>query len=262
MLNLKKLDMVKINKNIVIIVLAALLMAVGYFGYSYWKKYRMEVESTTSLVNGLSDSLTTERNKNGSQTARINSIVAQNEDLLLSINTKDESIIQLQNLVREKNNRNNQLEDALALKTNLLLQYMDSLDNMVIGSVIINDTIYYTYEKNFKLYNEYDDKDTIVWVFGNVILGKMLFEVSLDIKNRYDVTIGRERKNVFKRWESYADITTYNPYDNVSHFRSYSKQKIKPKRFGIGFSVGYAFILNGALSPYIGVGVNYNLIEF
>jgi len=89
----------------------------------------------------------------------------------------------------------------------------------------------------------------------------MIFEMDINIENKYDVAIGRERKNMFSPWQSYADITTYNPYDNIKTIRSYGKQKMKPKRFGMGVSVGIGFAYEG-ISPYVGIGVNYNFIEF
>jgi len=250
------------TEKIIIFVLILLLFGIGYFGYSYYNKYQSEVTSRTSLVNGLNGELEIERNKNGSLTAKISTIEISNTDMLLDIKSKDDNIIQLQNIIKQKDKINNRLDNALAVQTQLTLKYKDSLNkNIIIGDTTISDTTYPTYERNFALYNDYDKNDTTAWVFGNVILGKMIFEIELDIKNKYDVTIGRERKNMFSPWQMYADITTYNPYDNITNIRSYSKQKIKPKRFGVGVSVGVGFAYEG-ISPYVGVGINYNFIEF
>lgn len=42
------------------------------------------------------------------------------------------------------------------------------------------------------------------------------------------------------------------------------KQQYKPKRWSIGIHAGYGIMLNGTpkLSPYIGVGISYNLWSF
>jgi len=250
------------TEKIVIIILVLLLIGIGYFGYSYYGKYISEVKSRTSLINGLNGELDIERNKNGSLTAKISTMEINNINMLLDIQSKDESIIQLQNIIKEKNKLNKKLDDALAIQTELFLKYVDSVNkNKVIDNVTIGDTTYQTYERSFILYNNYDQKDTTAWVFGNIVLGKMLFEIDLNIKNKYDVSIGRERKNIFSPWEMYADITTYNPYDNITKVRSYSKQKMRPKRFGIGVTAGIGFTYGG-IGPFVGIGINYNFIEF
>lgn len=246
----------------VIIVLVLLLIGVGYFGYNYYGKYISEVKSRTSLVNGLNGELKIERNKNGSLTATIATMDLTNKNMLLDIKSKDDAIIQLQNIIKRKDKINKDLNNAIAIQTEIFLRYKDSInENKVIGDTTIGDTTFQTYERNFVLYNNYDSNDTTEWVFGNVILGKMIFEIELNIKNKYDVAIGRKRKNIFSPWQMYADITTYNPYDNITKVRSYSKQKMRPKRFGIGISAGVGFTYSG-IGPYVGIGVNYNIIEF
>ena len=246
----------------IIIVLVLLLIGIGYFGYNYYGKYISEVKSRTSLISGLNGKLEIERNKNGSLTAKIATMELSDADMLLDIKSKDESIIQLQNIIKQKNKLNKKLDDALALQTQIYIDFKDSVNtNQVIGDTTIGDTTFQTYKRNFALYNDFDSNDTTAWVFGSVTLGKMIFEMDLNIKNKYDVSIGRERKNMFSPWQMFADITTYNPYDNITKVRSYSKQKMRPKRFGVGVTVGGGFV-NGGFGPFIGIGVNYNFIEF
>ena len=55
-------------------------------------------------------------------------------------------------------------------------------------------------------------------------------------------------------------ITNQNPYTKIGEIESITFDK-KPKYFGIGFNAGYGISKNG-LSPYIGVGINYNLLKF
>lgn len=53
--------------------------------------------------------------------------------------------------------------------------------------------------------------------------------------------------------------------DSVRHFNTtmqiYHETKPRPKRWGIGIQAGYGASRDG-LSPYIGVGLTYNLIRF
>lgn len=251
-----------LSKNTIILILLALMMVMGYFGYTYYGKFQSELASKTSLITGLTDDVSVERQKNGSLTATIRTIEGKEADMLLDINSKDETIQQLQNIIKTKDKRNNRLESALAIQSGLVAQYRDSLtNNNIVGGEMVGDTMYPTYERSFALMNEYDDKDSTKWVSGLVLLGKSDFSLDLEIVNKFDVSISRTRKNIFSKWEMYADVTTHNPYSNIKTVRSFSKQKIKPKRFGVGPSIGVGWA-NGGFGAYVGIGVNFNIIEF
>lgn len=53
--------------------------------------------------------------------------------------------------------------------------------------------------------------------------------------------------------------------DSVLHFNTsmliYQEQKPRPKRWGLGVQAGYGASRDG-LSPYIGVGLTYNIVRF
>lgn len=59
----------------------------------------------------------------------------------------------------------------------------------------------------------------------------------------------------------HAWVSGYNPsLDSVDVFRetAYIKERIKPRRWGLGVSAGYGVGRSG-LSPYVGIGVYYRI---
>lgn len=249
------------NKNILIIILVALLVATGIFGYRYYRNYQTILIEKTSMIDGLSGELKLEREKNGSLTAQVFTIQSENTDMILAIETKDIALKQLQEAIKRTESKNKELESIVSAQGIIIAEYKDSITNIVIGGDTINDTIFPIYQRDFALKNTFDKTDSTIWISGLVILGKSTFDLSLNVVNKYDVIVGRERKNIFKPWKAYAEITTFNPYDNVKMVRSYSKTKLKPKRFGLGASAGITYSAE-KVRPYIGLGVNYNIIEF
>ncbi len=82
------------------------------------------------------------------------------------------------------------------------------------------------------------------------------FNPALLIRDSMDLILTR-KKNVLQ-----ARIVNYNPYSSVQWARDYDfRSFVKPSRMGIGFSAGATYF-NGSVQPYIGVGLNYNLIQF
>lgn len=58
------------------------------------------------------------------------------------------------------------------------------------------------------------------------------------------------------------DITNTNPYDSVYGVTAYRKPLPKANKFGIGVQAGFGFSNSLKPSPYIGIGVSYNIIRF
>lgn len=63
-----------------------------------------------------------------------------------------------------------------------------------------------------------------------------------------------------RKWVE-LDVKNRNPNTVITQVNAYRQLLPKPKKFGIGFQVGYGF--SGiAPKPYVGVGISYNLIRF
>lgn len=98
--------------------------------------------------------------------------------------------------------------------------------------------------------------------WADIRLSQNIFWWALEYRVRDSVTLVVEeiqrpiRKDMFK-------ITSYSANSNVV-IEGIDYLEITPKeqRFGFGPQVGVGFNANGKFSPYLGVGVQYNLIKF
>lgn len=59
----------------------------------------------------------------------------------------------------------------------------------------------------------------------------------------------------------YIDVFSDDARVNIESMKRFTVAVPKPKKFGIGLSVGYCWT-SGKWQPYVGLGLNYNLIRF
>lgn len=100
---------------------------------------------------------------------------------------------------------------------------------------------------------------------GSVIKATMnekdsVLYTSVDVK--LNVTDVKDKGGLFKKDKYYTDI--YSPDQNikingVQNFRR--EITVKRKRLGLGFQAGYGFTSDLKATPYIGIGISYNLIN-
>ena len=83
-------------------------------------------------------------------------------------------------------------------------------------------------------------------------------KLGIDLKMGVDVDVVA---GIAKTGERTVNILTDNPYIQTIGVRSYKTDVFVPKRWGIGPSLGYAVCRNG-LSPFVGIGLSYSLIQF
>lgn len=76
----------------------------------------------------------------------------------------------------------------------------------------------------------------------------------LKVINKYSVVIGYDKKVPF------AQVKNFNPYTETTDLRTFQVSVPKPKRISLGVHAGYGIVGMG-FGPYIGVGVNYDLIN-
>ena len=74
----------------------------------------------------------------------------------------------------------------------------------------------------------------------------------LTVRNQYSVVIGQEKG------KNFAQVHNFNPHTETSDIKTYQVTVPKQKRLGIGIQGGYG-LGAGGLTPYIGVGLSYNL---
>ena len=215
-----------------------------------------------NLYTAANDTLVITRNDLNQEVAKTSVLEARNEKTILELQIKDKDIIHLQNVIRNEKSINKQLEQAIILKNGIIATYQDSLHNTISGYQSIIDSLgnvvqYPIYNRNIDMFDD--------WITGYIKLGYSVFDINIKTKSEYEIVIGRERKNIFSRYKSYAQVTNLNPYDYTETIRVYSKSEPKKDRFNISIFVGYGAGVHKStviLTPLLGIGVGYRLISF
>lgn len=228
-----------------------------------------KLNSQQALVSSINSELTKTKNKLGEETAKSELIVSDNTKLFLSINSKDSTIIKLQGIVEANKKTISKYGSATIFGTNTTINSTNVTDSIILRDTIREGntvTIYPQYQ--FKV-NQFND-----WITGSGYANKDSSHLDIKIKNEAEIVIGYSKdsgiKNLFKKAKPYAIVKNKNPYTETSEFKTYAVALPKPKRFGIGLSLSGGFNFGGysgtslRIQPGIqlGIGINYNLIEF
>lgn len=190
-------------------------------------------KENSKLIESLNDSISYYKDVEGVLHSKISVI---EDDYFLKLKLKDKEIVELQSLVKKYKN----VKSATIIKTETKI--VEKIVNKTILDTISNTPIY---ESSFNL------KD---YIWGDIVAKKDTTDIKINIKNDFSIVTYKEKNKLI------LDVSDKNPYSITKSQRSYINLP-KQKRFGLGVNTGYG-ISNSGLSPYIGLGVNYNLINF
>lgn len=259
-----KMNKEKIYKIISIIIIIVLILLNLK---SCQNKKQVQIDYTNT-INALSDTLNSYKTKDGTQVSKIQLIQTEKLNDFLKINSKDSIIQQLQKEVQKNKKKIGKTGSVIIIGNTTNVDYSDSTSISMRDTVTKNDTVY--------LYPEYSsliklgkrlNTNSDYWVSGKIKSNKDSTNLDILISNNYTVVIGQERKkgfkNLFKPKIPFVEITNENPFTETKTLRAYQVKYPKPKRLGIGFQVGYGLILDKKpiFKPYIGIGLNYNIIQ-
>ena len=220
------------NIKILDIVLIALIIIFIIFAFKRCKNDIREFSNIDKLES-LTDSIKYYRDNYNVLHSRISIIEADN---FTKIKSKDKDIQELQELVKKYKN----VQAATVIKTET--KVVEKIVNKPIFDTISRETAYYS---KF-------DLDGFVW--GEIIAKKDSTDLILNIRNDFNIV------SYYDKGKLILDVSDKNPYSITKSQRSYINLP-KQKRWGLGINAGYGVSKSG-LSPYIGLGVNYNLINF
>lgn len=193
------------------------------------------------LIESLNDSISYYRDKNGVLHSKITAIEVDNIEKFKNLNIKNKEIKELQELIKKYKN----VQSATIFKTKTEIKEIFKTD-----TVVINDTLLPVYKSDFMLYGGTDK----LQVYGHIRMEKDSTALELHMIDRFKIITHKEKDRII------LDISNENPYSVTESQRAVIKIP-KQKRFGLGVNAGYGISKNG-LSPYIGLGVNYNLFSF
>lgn len=210
--------------------------------------HRFKKEQENNLLRGvISDTLIKKRNPDSSQVATIGLLQADKAELLLAIQTKDETIKQLQAVVKanEGKIKNGGSVSIFTTSTNYSATVSTTIQPNVAGAV--GDSCHPTYSA----------ADSTEWVEWSTLANEDSTSLHLKVKNAYSVLIGSERIGLFKR-KPIVEVTSLNPYTDIRSLRAFEVKDTRKERFSFGIQMGYGVTLHG-LGPYLGVGGQFKL---
>lgn len=190
-------------------------------------------KENSKLVESLNDSISYYRDVEGILHSKISVI---EDDYFLKLKLKDKEIVELQDLVKKYKN----VKSATIIKTETKI--VEKIVNKTVLDTISNTPIY---ESSFNLKG---------YIWGDIVAKKDTTDIKINIKNDFNIVTYKEKNKLI------LDVSDKNPYSITKSQRSYINLP-KQKRFGLGVNTGYG-ISNSGLSPYIGFGINYNLLNF
>jgi len=238
------------KSNIVLLILVAIIIVLGYMLYQ-------RIDSNQNLTNVIATNdrtITNYVDENNKLNSRVGVLTLTNSEVLKDLNTKDSMLKRMQETAKSLEHRNKQLLAIVNTTNNILIQYEDSIVNLVTTlDTIISNGITYVYPTYTKDIDMYDD-----WITGSVTLGRQTTIFDISIKSEYDISIFKERKNIFSKYETFANIKVNNPYDTTEDFVVFYKDE-KKTRFNVSVSTGFDIIFR---QPIFGITVGYTLIEF
>ena len=211
-----------------IFIIAAILSYITFFSYTVYKVRNY----SSSRIESLTDSIQYYKDSYNVLHSKISIIEADN----FKINSKDKDIQELQELVKRYKN----VQAATVIKT-----------ETKIVEKIVNKPVLDTVSKETAYYSKFD-LEGFVW--GEIIAKKDSTDLILNIRNDFNIV------SHYDKGKLVLDVSDKNPYSITKSQRSYINLP-KQKKWGLGISAGYGANKNG-LSPYIGLGVNYNLLSF
>lgn len=207
-------------------------------------------EELLQLNEVVTDSLKISKNKNGEYVAKISAFETKRTEDFIKFATKDSAVLALQQEVKDMKRYLKKQGSVTNFTTNT------GVDVTAETEVIPTD------EPNFPTYKSKFNLDG--WVYGQSVATKDSTTLDLKIKNDYTLVIGREPQGFLGlgKPKTFAQVTNKNPYTETQSLRTYQVTLPKPKKFSVGPFVGYGVGSDFKFEPFIGVGVQYNLINF
>lgn len=218
------------------------------------------LENVNNLYSSINDTLTQTRDSLGVERSRISILTSDRADVLIELMNANDEIQWLQREYLKYKDLYTGSITVISTQGNII----DSLKTVVTAgdTIVIGDTTYIfpTYSFAGSTTGKYNDQP-FVWADYNGISTRNHTTLEFTYRDRYSIAIVYPKRKLFGKDEpGYAEVTSYNPHNNVETFRTYDVQTPKPKKLGLAIQVGYG-IAGSGLSPYIGIGIGYNVIE-
>lgn len=197
-------------------------------------------ETTESAIGYLTDSVSYYKNKAGQLVAHRKAIEGENEALAVLLSKQIDSTRQLSELV----------ENFKKVNTAGNITTITKIDTIEVPYEV---PVPYEFEREFSRLTKH-------YKIGGFVNQSGITIDSLSIPNTLSFVIGKRKTGFFKS-EYRIEAVSSNPYVQTTGLDFYSLQ-VPRKRLGLSLYAGYGLDRNFALTPQIGVGISYDLLQF
>jgi hypothetical protein len=238
------------NRNLTIagIIILALVVLLSVRECQFSRDF--STESNIQLA--LKDSLKIIRNSQGQSVGKTTVIEVDNSEQLLSLASKDKTILKLQTLVAKYKKELKKPGNVAIVATTEAV-----VDISVSKSIqIIDDKGNISYEPvPFNL------KD---WVWGTVTTKKDSVNISLKYKEEINFVLGQEKTGFLGlgKTKTFAEITFKNPYNEVKDMKVYQVKEKSKNYWHIGPNISYGISSQGKRDIFAGIGIMWTPINF
>lgn len=237
------------SKNLNVILLLGVIV-LGLFLYlEKCQSKRSGDKDSIALVNALQDSVKHYKNKYDQSVATISVIQTESAKSFTRLKLMDDELKALQAVVKDYSGK---LKAGNSV-TNALIETVAKLNSrpttiIQAGDTLITDSLIYVYPT-------YLDTITNEWITLESKMNRDTAIHNLKVQNKFSAIVGLDKGKPF------VDLITDNPYTTVKQLRTYQVKMPKPKKFGIGINVSYGISDDFKPKPYIGLGVQYNILR-
>ena len=212
--------------NALLVVVIILLLATHYH-------QRKAHKEDLKMIETIQDSVSHWKDEYGKEHAKTKVVESQNLDLFTKLESSNETVKELQKLVKESKKKKN-LEVATVIKT------VTRIDTLIVRDKDSSD---------FRIKDKY--LDFVAKVKGDSLDTKVELPSYLKLTHRY------ESKNIFSKKYLVVDAVEENPHIKVEDVRSI-RVPIKQKRWHVGPYVG----VGHKFEVVLGVGLTYSILSF
>lgn len=190
-----------------------------------------------NYIESINDTILIWKDKFNQEHTKTTIIESNNKEQFLQINSKDSIIQELQILLKQYKSKG--IRAATISKTETIIDtiLISKKDSLLISTDVNLDG----------------------WIYGNVTYCNDSTHLNLKVRNEYDIIQGVEKS--FFNEKPYIEIINKNPYTTTKVLRSYQIKQFD-KKFALGIQLGYGISTHFKPVPYIGIGLQYNLLSF
>lgn len=225
------------NRGLFIFAIFAAISIVLLIGMNF--KSNRDISDLKYAYQVAQDSLVVTYNALKQQSSKIEVLTAENSFIVTELTVKDKEITRLQNVIKTYEKQKGDLNTALILTTETVTHLQDSIQNIIVSYTTVIETLNDSLSTNI-IYPTYSRDFEDRWKKGMVTMGLKELDFYVKTKNEYDITIGEERVNLFKK-KVFANITNLNPNTETTVMKVYQKEPIKThtiRNVGIGAVIG------------------------